>query len=157
MSVTPNTHGMSGICVSTGRTPNNILPSTTVLRHSLLHTCNLHVPRDTTRPRFPRSTSAHHWKQITICFLNLQFNWFFVNCIFIFLPTFQVLFCGTFLEVTLVNTKFGYSIFSFQLDNLDQQELASRLTLNCVDDYVQPQMLRNIPVMIMDVGDFTRI
>ena len=62
-----------------------------------------------------------------------------------------------FWEITLVNTEFGYSILSFQLDNLDQQELASRLTLNCVDDYVQPQMLRNIPVMIMDVGDFTRI
>ena len=60
MSVTPNTHGMSGICVSTGQTPSNILPSTTVMCHSLLHTYSLHVPLDTT-PRFPRSTSAHHW------------------------------------------------------------------------------------------------
>ena len=37
-SVTPNTHGMSGIRASTGRTPSNIPPSTTVLRHFLLYT-----------------------------------------------------------------------------------------------------------------------
>jgi len=39
------------------------------------------------------------------------------------------------------------------LDGLTQQELSSRLTLNCTDDYVQPQRLRGIPVMIMEVND----
>lgn len=39
------------------------------------------------------------------------------------------------------------------LERLSQQELASRLTLNCVEDYVQPQKLQNIPVTIMDVND----
>lgn len=43
------------------------------------------------------------------------------------------------------------------LEQLSQSELASRLTLNCLDDYVQPQRLRGIPVMIMDACDATAL
>ena len=71
-SVTPNTHGMSGIRASTGRTPNNIPPSTTVLRHSLP------VFLDTTPPRFPRSTSVYHSCHIHPCA--------FLHPIVLFLP-----------------------------------------------------------------------
>lgn len=39
------------------------------------------------------------------------------------------------------------------LERLNQSELASRLTLNCAEDYVQPQKLRDVSVMIMDVND----
>lgn len=39
------------------------------------------------------------------------------------------------------------------LERLSQPELASRLTLNCIDDYVQAQKLQKISVMIMDVND----
>ena len=48
-----------------------------------------------------------------------------------------------------------FSIFFFcsfcQLDNLSQQELASRLTLNCMNCYVEPQKLRDLDITIMDV------
>lgn len=40
-----------------------------------------------------------------------------------------------------------------RLDNLSQQELASRLTLNCMNCYVEPQKLRNLDITIMDVFD----
>lgn len=45
------------------------------------------------------------------------------------------------------------SLFSFflQLDNLSQQELASRLTLNCMNCYVEPQKLRDLDITVMDV------
>lgn len=39
------------------------------------------------------------------------------------------------------------------LDSLSQSELASRLTLNCVDGYVVPQKLQHLPTMIIDVND----
>jgi len=39
------------------------------------------------------------------------------------------------------------------LDSLGQQELASRLKLNCMNAYVEPHHLRDIPVTIMDVND----
>ena len=39
----------------------------------------------------------------------------------------------------------------FQLDQLGQQELASRLTLNCMNSYVKPQSLEGIPVTVIDV------
>ncbi|KAK2159743.1 hypothetical protein LSH36_147g05056 [Paralvinella palmiformis] len=39
------------------------------------------------------------------------------------------------------------------LDSLTQQELASRLTLNCKNSYIQPQKLKDIPVTIIDVYD----
>jgi hypothetical protein len=40
--------------------------------------------------------------------------------------------------------------FLFQLDSLSQQELASRLTLNCMNCYVEPQKIE-IPITILDV------
>ncbi|PVD20118.1 hypothetical protein C0Q70_20612 [Pomacea canaliculata] len=39
------------------------------------------------------------------------------------------------------------------LDGLTQQELASRLTLNCMNCYVEPQKLRDVDITIMDVFD----
>ena len=38
-----------------------------------------------------------------------------------------------------------------QLDMLDRSQLASRLTLNCTDSYIEPQKLKDIYVTIMDV------
>ena len=40
-----------------------------------------------------------------------------------------------------------------QLDSLGRNEIASRLTLNCMDAYVEPQKLRDITVTILDVGE----
>ncbi|XP_077988970.1 maspardin-like isoform X2 [Glandiceps talaboti] len=40
-----------------------------------------------------------------------------------------------------------------RLDSLSQSQLASRLTLNCKDSYVEPQKLTNIDITIMDVFD----
>lgn len=39
------------------------------------------------------------------------------------------------------------------LDQLGQQALASRLTLNCLNSYVEPQSLEGIPVTVIDVYD----
>jgi len=44
-----------------------------------------------------------------------------------------------------------------QLDSLSQSELASRLTLNCVDGYVTPQKLQHFPTMIIDVCCFESV
>lgn len=41
----------------------------------------------------------------------------------------------------------------FQLDGLSQSELASRLTLNCMNCYVEPQKLQGVDVTIMDVSN----
>lgn len=41
----------------------------------------------------------------------------------------------------------------FQLESLTQQELASRLTLNCVSCYVEPQRVLPLPITILDVFD----
>ena len=38
-----------------------------------------------------------------------------------------------------------------QLDLLDRSQLASRLTLNCTDSYIEPQKLKDVYVTIMDV------
>ncbi len=38
-----------------------------------------------------------------------------------------------------------------QLDLLDRGQLASRLTLNCTDSYIEPQKLKDVYVTIMDV------
>lgn len=35
---------------------------------------------------------------------------------------------------------------------LDRNQLASRLTLNCTDSYVEPQKLKDVYVTIMDVS-----
>lgn len=40
-----------------------------------------------------------------------------------------------------------------KLDGLSQSELASRLTLTCMNCYVQPQKLHDLPITIMDVFD----
>lgn len=40
-----------------------------------------------------------------------------------------------------------------QLESLTQPELASRLTMNCVNCYVQPQKICHLPVTIIDVFD----
>ena len=39
-----------------------------------------------------------------------------------------------------------------QLDILERNQLASRLTLNCHDSYVEPQKLKDVYVTIMDVS-----
>lgn len=40
-----------------------------------------------------------------------------------------------------------------KLESLSQQDLASRLTMNCINSYVEPQRIRNTPVTIIDVFD----
>ncbi|CAG5120117.1 unnamed protein product, partial [Candidula unifasciata] len=40
-----------------------------------------------------------------------------------------------------------------KLDGMSQQALASRLTLNCMNCYVEPQKLRDLDVTLMDVYD----
>lgn len=40
-----------------------------------------------------------------------------------------------------------------RLGSLSQSELASRLTLNCVDSYVEPQKIQSIAITIMDVSE----
>ncbi|CAH1796693.1 unnamed protein product [Owenia fusiformis] len=40
-----------------------------------------------------------------------------------------------------------------KLDNLGQQELASRLTINCQNAYIEPQKLNLVEVTVMDVFD----
>lgn len=40
-----------------------------------------------------------------------------------------------------------------RLDTLERAQLASRLTMNCVDNYVEPQKLKDVYVTIMDVFD----
>ncbi|XP_013162789.1 PREDICTED: maspardin-like [Papilio xuthus] len=40
-----------------------------------------------------------------------------------------------------------------RLESLNQSELASRLTLNCSPCYIQPHLLNNMPITIMDVWD----
>jgi maspardin len=39
-----------------------------------------------------------------------------------------------------------------KLESLDRSGLASRLTLNCMEGYVEPQKFKDIPVTIMDVN-----
>ena len=40
-----------------------------------------------------------------------------------------------------------------RLESLSQAELASRLTLNCTPSFVQPQLVNDLPVTIIDVWD----
>ena len=40
-----------------------------------------------------------------------------------------------------------------KLDGLTQAQLASRLTLNCMSSYVEPQKFRDLPVTLVDVYD----
>ena len=41
---------------------------------------------------------------------------------------------------------------TLQLDTLDRQQLGSRLTMNCIDSYVEPHKLKDVYVTIMDVS-----
>ena len=45
-----------------------------------------------------------------------------------------------------------FFIITLQLDSFGQQELASRLTLNCMNAYIEPQKIKDIPVTIIDVS-----
>ncbi|EMP41672.1 Maspardin [Chelonia mydas] len=47
----------------------------------------------------------------------------------------------------------GIDFMVDRLESLSQSELASRLTLNCQNSYVEPHKIRDIPVTIMDVFD----
>ena len=50
----------------------------------------------------------------------------------------------------------GLVLFAItQMEGLGQETLASRLTLNCINNYVEPQRIHNqqIPVTIIDVSD----
>lgn len=40
-----------------------------------------------------------------------------------------------------------------RLDTLERQQLASRLTMNCTNNYVEPQKLKDVYITIMDVFD----
>ena len=40
-----------------------------------------------------------------------------------------------------------------RLNSLGQSELASRLTLNCTPAFVQPHLVNDLPVTIIDVWD----
>lgn len=44
-----------------------------------------------------------------------------------------------------------------RLDMLDRNQLGSRLTLNCTDNYIEPQKLKDVYVTIMDVFDESAI
>lgn len=39
------------------------------------------------------------------------------------------------------------------MESLTQPELASRLTMNCINCYVQPQKICHLPITIIDVFD----
>lgn len=41
---------------------------------------------------------------------------------------------------------------SLQLESLNQGELASRLTLNCQNSYVEPHKIKDVAVTIIDVS-----
>ena len=38
------------------------------------------------------------------------------------------------------------------MDSLARGQLASRLTLNCLDGYVEPQKLKDVYITVMDVS-----
>lgn len=46
---------------------------------------------------------------------------------------------------------------TMQLDSLDQNELASRLTLNCMESYVEPQKLADVAMTIIDVSTLFKL
>ena len=53
--------------------------------------------------------------------------------------------------LTIISTEICH--FCSQLESLTQPELASRLTMNCVNCYVQPQKVCHLPITIIDVFD----
>uniref|UniRef100_A0A1I8J7W8 Maspardin n=1 Tax=Macrostomum lignano TaxID=282301 RepID=A0A1I8J7W8_9PLAT len=58
-------------------------------------------------------------------------------------------------SLVLCNSFVETSIFqqTNSVKSLSQQQLASRLTLNCQDDYVEPHKLQGLPVTLIDVFD----
>ena len=42
-------------------------------------------------------------------------------------------------------------IYLLKMDSLSRGQLASRLTLNCLDSYVEPQKLKDVYITVMDV------
>lgn len=47
--------------------------------------------------------------------------------------------------------------FLLQLESLSQSELASRLTLNCQNSYVEPHKIKDVAVTIIDVGSWSAL
>lgn len=47
--------------------------------------------------------------------------------------------------------KLGIDVL-LQLESLNQSELASRLTLNCQNSYVEPHKIKDVAVTIIDVS-----
>ena len=45
-----------------------------------------------------------------------------------------------------------FHIYPFKMDSLARGQLASRLTLNCLDGYVEPQKLKDVYITVMDVS-----
>ena len=43
-------------------------------------------------------------------------------------------------------------LYVLQLESLNQSELASRLTLNCQNSYVEPHKIKDVVVTIIDVS-----
>jgi len=39
------------------------------------------------------------------------------------------------------------------MESVSRSQLASRLTINCLDSYVEPQKLKDIYITVMDVSD----
>lgn len=52
--------------------------------------------------------------------------------------------------VYMLNT--SVCVFLMQLESLSQSELASRLTLNCQNSYVEPHKIKDVAVTIIDVS-----
>lgn len=51
----------------------------------------------------------------------------------------------------------GTCCILLQLDTLERSQLAARLTLNCSDNYVEPQKLKDVYVTIIDVSIYIPI
>lgn len=57
-------------------------------------------------------------------------------------------------SIVIQNAKYMFLLWlCFQLESLSQQDLASRLTMNCVNCYVEPHKMKDVPVTIIDVFD----
>ena len=55
-------------------------------------------------------------------------------------------------RVSLCIITWLFNIF-FKMDSLARGQLASRLTLNCLDSYVEPQKLKDVYITVMDVSN----
>ena len=68
---------------------------------------------------------------------------------------FDYILCTCQIKVLFCSDIIYKMLYMLQLDSLTQQELASRLTLNCMNCYVEPQKLQGVEVTIMDVSNTT--